>query len=664
MQIPNTSYLDLDKNWVRQMFAVEPDALDNYKKSRMFATTGYYKFTDTSPGGNFAMNPPPQPNRYADPKTTRVTDFSPLSRGMGSWYDQTIDTNQRVIHMRFGTAAYNDLTTYFNNFYNSDAARVAKAGNNSGIFYNLGNMIGFVVILPFQPLILVGGALKWFTGTPTTKFYFLKPTMPVYWNAVQTMLNGISANLGLTIPQFRDEVMVPDMSTPDGTPIMDADTKQPKYKELNFNATEDVFGRFAQILPHVFNAKGGIDVYNVSTRAQRLSHVWNRKMSEIAQDANIVTDNDWISAMHRFPGATQKEMIAALNGSSLEVALRRYQQTNAGKNLDHETEDSPAKLNEYYSNKNSMETAAQYLEAELKDGAQFVTFQVEGSSTASESFSSSTGEIELGSKFNSISSGVRKAKMSFADGNTGMPLIDQAIAATREFADGVANSIHMSGLVALAGNAFADFPKVWESSSANLPKMDYTIKLRTPYGNKLSRLINIYMPLCMLIAGALPRSVGAQSYTSPFLVELYDRGRAQTRLGIIDSMSITRGTGNIGWTRDGDALGVDVNFSVIDLSSIMHMPLGSSSFGFGAGGMGGITRAFFGDDTAWTDYLAILSSLSMPDQVYKTRALARNWRRFQLDFNSYFSTSHAASWAVGTLPGRIASGLSPIGARG
>ena len=54
------------------------------------------------------------------------------------------------------------------------------------------------------------------------------------------------------------------------------------------------------------------------------------------------------------------------------------------------------------------------------------------------------------------------------------------------------------------------------------------------------------VPLSMLLAGALPKSTGKHSYDAPFLVEIYDKGKAQTRLGIIDSISITRGVGRLG----------------------------------------------------------------------------------------------------------------------
>ena len=155
----------------------------------------------------------------------------------------------------------------------------------------------------------------------------------------------------------------------------------------------------------------------------------------------------------------------------------------------------------------------------------------------------------------------------------------------------------------------------------------------------------------MLLAAALPLSTGKHSYTSPFLVELYARGRNQIRLGMIDSLEVRRGVGNLGWTAEGEPLGIDVTFTVKDLSSIMHMPLASS-------------QGLFDEDSSFNDYMATLGSLSLTDQVYFTKKFALNATRMLTNFRSnWLSTSRYANWASGTIPGRVINGLSRATAR-
>ena len=152
----------------------------------------------------------------------------------------------------------------------------------------------------------------------------------------------------------------------------------------------------------------------------------------------------------------------------------------------------------------------------------------------------------------------------------------------------------------------------------------------------MSMFQNIYVPLAMLLAGALPLSTGKQSYTSPFLVEVHSKGRISCRLGLIESMSITRGVGNLAWTDNDEPLGIDVSFTIADLSTIMHMPInpGQSTLQNIAEGAGSWSnRCFiwrcgwrrvlsalaftdsrnFDEDNTFTDYMSVLGSLGIDD---------------------------------------------------
>jgi hypothetical protein len=156
-------------------------------------------------------------------------------------------------------------------------------------------------------------------------------------------------------------------------------------------------------------------------------------------------------------------------------------------------------------------------------------------------------------------------------------------------------------------------------------------------------MFNLYVPLCMILAAALPLTTGKQSYTSPFLVEIYDRGRAQTRLGIIDSISIQRGTGNQGFNNAGSAMAIDVSFTVQDLSSVMHMPIIQ-----GFNPLTNPTAGLFDDDTVFTDYMAVLGSLTLNEQQYAGERLKLRLTRSMANMNTWFSTAHTAQW-VGDL---------------
>lgn len=255
------------------------------------------------------------------------------------------------------------------------------------------------------------------------------------------------------------------------------------------------------------------------------------------------------------------------------------------------------------------------LNAEARQGADFAIFKVNSTGSVSEAFSNSAGESDIGQKLNSGSQSARETRFSFAEGNVTDNAVVGAVTGLLNMGmdalKGGLDAVTFGGFGAiegLMGAGFLDIPNHWKSSSASLPKASYTIDLVSPYGNPFSQMQNIYIPLSMLLAGTLPLSTGKQSYTSPLLVQVFDRGRCQIQLGMIDSLSIQRGTSNLNFNSRGVALGLKVTFSITDLSSIMHMPVGTGSL-FGP-------DPYSDPDNILMDYLAVLGGMDIYSQIY------------------------------------------------
>jgi hypothetical protein len=93
--ITNLNTLDTqgsDVSWVRQSFLVPSSyfAPGSVDASNRFYTSAALKYVDTRPGGNIAINPPPQFTRYADPKAPSRLNGS---NGLGIYYSEAIDDN-------------------------------------------------------------------------------------------------------------------------------------------------------------------------------------------------------------------------------------------------------------------------------------------------------------------------------------------------------------------------------------------------------------------------------------------------------------------------------------------------------------------------------------------------------------------------------------------
>lgn len=684
-----------DDSWVRQAFLIENSAMDSVDFQNRTFSSASLKFTDTTPGGNFAINPPPQFTRSADIKSeSRFSD----GRGMGRYYSEAIDDNSQIIHMRFGTPQFNSLTTFFTGFYNTGAGQLARTGRATNAFYYLGRAAGFIVSIISWKLLavhLLGVGLRFAMQKPSSKFYYLRPAMPLYWNAVTTMVNQIAVNRGI-VPRIGGK-------------------SQEKYSD-KYEFDQSAIKRLNEMMPDVFKMGGGIDVYAMAGRAQRLARKQHKKM---AAEMDAATDMNLKDRMD----ALSKHIQAVNSGEKLQDDQRPvFSSGDAAK---------PGYLEKWLSSAASVPKAAKegsddfssttesipkkdeepppgffdFLAGELDDGSAFASFRVNSTGHVSESFSNSVMDSELQGKINGMSSQSRSTNFSLAGGNLDDGIIGKVLGgiatAVKDVASGVMDQLSISGLAALGGSAFVDIPKHWHSSSAQLPRASYTISLVSPYGNPISQLTNIHIPLAMLLAGALPLSTGKQSYTSPFLVELYDKGRCQTRLGMIDSLSITRGTGNMGFDNDGHAMAIDVSFSVIDMSSILHMPIaqgftmnataagatvgtvvggvagapggpvgvvGGAAAGAAVGAaVGGTVDAVnnaltavagvFDDDTAFTDYMAVISGMGLADQIYSVRKLKLNLTKTVANWNSWYSTSHYASFVGDTMPARMVSAL-------
>src|SRR5690606_36604944 len=167
---------------------------NNYGNS-LYGAAGY-KYTDTTLGGNFAINAPAQFCRLTDLRPpTRLIKNNPNiggSLGMGRYYSESIDDYAQHIHMRFGVPEFNSLTTFFTGFYNTDASLLARKGRGPGIAFSIGKAAATIAFIPLAPFIAAGRILRWLANAPASKYYYLRPTMPLYWNAINTIANTLA----------------------------------------------------------------------------------------------------------------------------------------------------------------------------------------------------------------------------------------------------------------------------------------------------------------------------------------------------------------------------------------------------------------------------------------------------------------------------------------
>lgn len=675
----------LDRDWTKQAFLVSDGVLTDgagsqgsyYDTINRYWSSAANKFVDTRLGGNIGINARPQFTRYSDCRVRgRLMGRNPVSLynvggnyGMGRYYSEAIDDNAQTIYMRFGVPQFNSLASFFSKAFDQTAVSLARTGAGPGFLYRVGQLAGTiasVTAFPVMTAVIMGGRMMSFFFTrPTSKFYTMKPTMHLYWSAVQSLVNTIAANKGL-IPRVESQFLQNLTGT----------NNDPNQKIGNpYKFDEGYLQQLHTLMPDMFTDDYGIDVFAIASKAQRIANLLNETdynnfnvgsnsdfIGKVQLAGQTIFQNpdgadslsNWLDHFLKF-GSYSNYYTNAASESRLEInpKINQNQTDNSKANIDPNTGlPAPVTVTDKYNGDqvavNDPKIAGfwEFFDAEFRQGSGFAVFKVDHTGAVSEAFANSATESDLSQKFNGASSQVREAKFSLSDGNiTGTAaegVVKDVAGAAVDVIKGTAAGLTfgLSNIFATAGSGYIDIPKHWQSSSASLPRTSYSMQLISPYGNLISQMQNIFIPLAMIMAAALPLATGKQSYTSPFLCQLWDRGRQQIQLGMIESLSITRGTCNLPFTNKGNVLAIDVSFTVADMSSIMSMPISSGGlFGSDADG-----NPVMDEDNILYDYLAVLAGQDMYSQIYAIPKAKLNFAKTLMSFEKLTSPAYWASW--------------------
>lgn len=648
-----------DREWMKSSFILKDEDIvigDEYSqwvRKNRYISSADFKFTSTAPGMNMAVNPKPQFTRYADIRVPgklkgRRPDLCSINQpsnqyglGMGRYYSEAIDDNAQRIYLRFGVPKYIPLLLWIYKSFDVDKVVLQNRGV---ITSSIITTVGIVAkIFAFAAAPLLGFSI--FAAnviTQNSRFYSVKDTMYVYWATVENILNQMVARRN----------MIPHV-------LQDFTFKLDSRIGTQQKPSSDFLESINELLPDVVDPETGrISVFALALRAQ--SEYNKMKNIDVENNANKSISSD-LTGYPETGSTTHDTYFTNRQGEEsfftkylfkkaydLLIKDSKDQEVNLEKGADGNNTTNQSGLIDFDSTwtdengkildtkldpnnpEDSVEARVlanaekkkegwgkyrEYIMAELSEGAAFAVFNVEYTGSVGESFSNSFGSNPLESTFNSISSKARNLTdlMSSA---ANIPIVGDAMKFAAdagakilsEASFGLANP-----LLALAYGVNITMPKIWESSAATLPRASYKMKLISPYGNSYSQLFNIYLPMAMILAGSLPRSTGATSYTFPFFCQLFDRGRTNIQLGMIESVSFTRGTSNLGFSRAGHPNAIDVDMSIANLDEMISVDVSQ------AGVLSKATEALSPDftDSPFVSYLNTITAVDVYTQIYR-----------------------------------------------
>lgn len=677
-----------DTHWVRRSFL-------NFRKTsydiaRGRASPANRAFTDTTLGGDFAINPAYQYTRFADLKARQIAD---VGMGIGRFYYEQIWQNRHDIHIRFGFQAFTSGLTFFSRWYDYTADRLSRTGRGPSWLFSLGKVAGWYIAWTMPSYVITVNLLKFALAYGgQSRYCYLKTGMTHYWAAVNNLVNAVAANMAITLP-------VSERAQIESTHLA---------KQAQTNNTSSIAGSdrgswmktYMETLPSIYqdSSDGGfqIDMMKIATRAQRLhnmaqQHLLNRidanfdSQPNAKQAAKWLTDradNEFLTIINETGSLSKPQyrknadggefsftnmlqyawnsvsgFMTESNNNAHSTELNETEKNNKKASTDLEVEES---INAFYGKKDGDvdQSLAALWKAQQDNGADWISFRVSATKSISESFSNSASESEIAGVFNNFAKARQKINFNFAGGSFLGDGVKSVINGVMDGIAGVLEGVGLGGLNGVLMGASIDIPKQWESSTASLPRLSYDLQLRTPYAHPLAVFQACIVPTLCLVAGTLPISRGRNAFGTPFYCEVYDKGAWQVKMGCIGSLSITRGVGNVPWSRERLPLGVDISFEILDMSTVMSVPITSRQ---------GVTdlvsdiatpgkifdELSVGSDTPLDDYLFALSGLGLTEQIYNTNRMSRNWGKWLRNVQSSFSMDYLMSGVVNHTPASV-----------
>lgn len=274
-------------------------------------------------------------------------------------------------------------------------------------------------------------------------------------------------------------------------------------------------------------------------------------------------------------------------------------------------------------------------------------FYLDSLDSISESYGNSTAESSLASQINGFSDQAREIQFLFgkngnavadmiASGSEVTSSISQSLAgAASSIGGGIVGSLAEKGVNTVLNGGKIVFPEIWSGSTYD-HSYSINFKFRSPDNDSLSIFLNVLKPYCKLLALVLPRiqqdaagAYNANAYRSPFLVRAYSKGMFNVDMGLITSMSVTKGA-TAAWNDDGLPTQIDVSLEIADLYKSLAMSSSEPEDDEQRGILGGLSRInpiVSADNarknlvanTAYMDFLANVSGLNVGQMMYNRR---------------------------------------------
>lgn len=580
--------------------------------------------SDTSLGGNDALNCYWSYNEDDDivhPQTAynrHIADGKGVNlEGMGRVYAENIDRYQQIFYMNMGVPVYKGGIISLFGGSSSAEARLINRGNTMGA--TIGNLTGilFTIIfaIPLLPLYGISLLTSLFNDYPVSKYFEHRSTMPMYFKFCNMLIGHMAVNLGLyrateDILQLMGAVV--DFKKTTNTNIANAPSI---FKTRNVGIPE-VLQRGPDILAIMYKRNLRLREFDKSIRDKLPDDRFKSTDQYFAEwIKNTSVSGDFQDMQSQILIKTQEKDLASKSGNLERVKVIESEIASLNSQLDALKEAQPSSF---------LGKLANWTGSALKDcfgmmygtGLQtidFIGLRVEKVGAITESFSNTTGPSEIAEQINGMAAQGMAKQSSFLGniihGRSGVTLIDSASDIIGGIMNSLGDMIHVGQVInVVTGNGYADIPEKWQNSSCTRSFV-IELQLRARYGDPVSWLQSVGIPLACILAAFLPRGIGGSMYTSPFLIRGYCKGQFSLPSGIGESLTVTRGATEFGYNINHLPMAIDVSMTVKDLSPILYVGMDNDM------------------NSSMDEYMSTLTGLGLFERTYLIPKIMRRLNR-------------------------------------
>lgn len=571
-------------------------------------------YTDTRVGGNDAINPYWQFNRDDDivPPLLRVPGMEAFTSGMGRVYAEMYDDNQEILWLRMGVPEFVNVIQFYTVSGNRDAAIAMNQGSIRTLVGKIIRMvfstaiwaITFPILAPFH----ISRWMMKLNSERITMYYYFKPAMTLYYETVNTMLSYLAVGMGL-YPTWMFQRVDKTKNLPNN-----ADQPQPANDNgVVLNAEHKSVAEVKMAAGYDARSVTPIDISEYSKSGKFSTN--DCGIPELLKNGP-----DIFVIMNRRAMLFNAQRVKVTTRQLMEEQWKNKQETSQYYVQPQPTYEVDKKGNftevKNQPSKGIFSKSFDALKGTLFGAGDFVGFRIERGLNCTENISNQTGPTGISQKLNQVAqqkrdefddtgggSFIARLAKNLSDGKS---IGDFAKSIGIELLGKTASAFGVGDIAAILtdGSGFIDIPEVWKGSSFS-KSYSFTIQLRARYGDPTSIFQSIYIPLLMLLAAALPRSVGDNMYTSPFIINAYCKGKFAVPCGMITDMSISRGKDEFGWSSSNLPTAIDVNFNIKDLSPAVFLSMQDIGF------FDTFTR-----NNNLMEYLDTLSALGISERLY------------------------------------------------